>query len=402
MFQMMNKMAVAYWQKDGLEIYHFEDMKPVKYASGGLDSIKPFRGQFGKKILIVGRELMLHHRKKYPPSSEEKILKAVALEIGEIFPLQKPAFYCRIFQSFSTSTIVDIWAWESEQYERIREVFPFGFVIPEDLTYAVAEPEIKIIQCRGVIHILAHAGGEFLAGASYPGGGFLEEDAQRFISSIEYFNINISKIVIFGELPFAAEKILQADQVGSSRPVIIHAADVNFPVCLSYISALDLKPFKVAGSHRLWEKRDLLLRICLYLLLGYAAMLFMTLKNYDQAIDKINKRMATLNTTNQEVSRGGDDYSDIYDEIKKKQTAGARPLAVMNMLAQSLPQGTYINRMILTDNQVEVFVASKEPLAVLKILGNIPGVNKISIKGAPVRNRNTSLYQFNMIIEFSS
>ena len=52
-------MLVAYWHKDGLEIYRYVDEKPVKYTSGSLDKIKPVKGMFGKKVLIVSRELLL-------------------------------------------------------------------------------------------------------------------------------------------------------------------------------------------------------------------------------------------------------------------------------------------------------------------------------------------------------
>lgn len=400
--KLTNKISVAYWQKAGLEIYHLVDKKPVKYASGSIDKIKPLRGQFGKKVLIVGRELLLHHRKKYPPAPEEKIIKAVALEIGEIFPLQKPAFQCRIFKSFGTYTVVDIWAWESDQYDRIKEVFPFGFVVPEDLAFTVFEPEVKILHYQGLTHILAHAEGKFLAGASYPDGSFDQEDALRFLKSLEQFDLNIRRIMIFGKLPFPIEKILESDQAGANMPMIIKAPDVSYPICLDYVSGLDLKAFKVRGANRLWGKKDLLLRICIYLFLGYAALLYLTLRNYDYTIDEISKKTSAINNAGKEVSQSGDDYSDVYNEINKKLFANYAPLKVVNMLAQTLPPGTFINRMVLNDNHIEISVSSKEPLAVFKKLGNAPGVNKISIKGPPVKNRQTFFYEFNMSIELSS
>jgi hypothetical protein len=401
MSQLTNRMSIAYWQKDGLEIYHLVDGKPVKYAAGTPDKIKPLREYFGKKVLIVGKDLLLHQRKKYPPAPEEKIMKAVALEIGEIFPLQKPAFQCRIFKSFSSYSIVDIWAWESDQYDRIREIFPFGFVIPEDLLYAVAEPEIKIFRYRGMAHMLAHADGKFLAGASYPEASFSLEDAQRFINSLEQFDLQLRRVVIFGKLPFSSEKIIPTDLVGVNRPMVVNAPEGNYPACLDYIAGADLRTFKVSDVYRLWEKKDLFLRIAIYILLGYTAFLYLTLRNYDRSIDEIGKKMSVLNNTSREASRSGDDYSDVYNEINKKLAASPTPLKIMNTLAQNLPQGSFINRMVLSENHIDISVSSKEPLVVFKMLGNAPGISKVSIKGAPVRNRNTSLYEFNMTIELA-
>jgi hypothetical protein len=403
MHKLTSKISAAYWRKDGLEIYNLVDKKPVKYASGDIDQIKPFRDQFGKKVLIVGRNLLLHHRKKYPPAPEKKIVKAVALEIGEIFPLQKPAFQCRIFKSFNTYTVVDIWAWETDPYDRIRKVFPFNFVVPEDLIYNGAEPEIKIFHDRGITHMLAHANGKFLAGASYPDGNFDQENAQRFINSLEQFDLNMRRVTIFGKLPFPIEKILDSDPADSKKPMIIRAGEMSYPVCLNYVSELDLKAFKVSGVYpSFWEKKDLFLRLCIYILLGYAALLFMTLRNYDNAVDEISKRISAMNNAAKEVSQSSEDYSDVYNDVNKKLLTKSTPLKVMNMLAQALPAGTFINRMVLNENHIEISVSSKEPLTVFKMLGNAPGVNKVSIKGPPAKPKNTSLYQFNMTVELSS
>ena len=89
-------MVVAYWHKDGLDIYRFVDKKPVRQASGGLEEIKPIRKIFDKKVLIIGRELLFHTRKRYPPAPIKKLTKAVEIEVKDIFPISKPAFHSRI------------------------------------------------------------------------------------------------------------------------------------------------------------------------------------------------------------------------------------------------------------------------------------------------------------------
>ncbi len=80
-------VVVAYWHKDGLDVYRSADKKPVKLASGSLDKLKPIRAVFDKKVLIVGRELLLHIKKRYPPAPKEKLTRAVGLEIRELFPI---------------------------------------------------------------------------------------------------------------------------------------------------------------------------------------------------------------------------------------------------------------------------------------------------------------------------
>ena len=104
----MKDKMVAYWHNDGLEVYRIADEKPVKFASGALDKLEPIKGGLGKKILIVSRELLLHARKRYPPATEEKLFKAVALEIGDMFPLSAQPFTAGSF-SPSTRTLLSIY-----------------------------------------------------------------------------------------------------------------------------------------------------------------------------------------------------------------------------------------------------------------------------------------------------
>jgi len=394
---------VAYWHRDGLDVYRLVDNKPVKYASGSLDKLEPFRVGLSKKILIVGRELLLHARKKYPPATEEKLLKAVALEIGDIFPISKPAFYCRTFQSFSTYTVVDIWAWDSEQYSRIKEVFPFNYVVPEDLAFDLADSHLKIFQYRGMTNLLAHAEGKFLASASYPVSGFHKEDVKRFLQSLGQFETEIKKINIYGILPFQIDKTIIHRQESAPSPMIINVGERDYPVCLDNVAGLDLKKFKVKRDYLLWKRKDLIFRVAVYCVLGYAFMLYLTLRNYDQGL---NETQARLSSVNKEMSgmvdsSAGEDYSSLVQEVNEKLSASRSPLGAMAILARRLPQGSFINRMVLSENNVEISVSSKEPLAVLRTLGEAEEIKKVVFKGPPVRNRNTSLYEFNMAVEFS-
>ena len=129
-------LLVAYWHKEGLEIYRYGNSKPVQQDSGPLDQLKPIHGSFQKKVLVVGRELLLHQRKRYPPAPKEKLVKALGLEIKGLFPLPDPAYHCQVYESSPTHTTLEIWAWDRGAYSQLKKVFPFDYVIPEDLCYA--------------------------------------------------------------------------------------------------------------------------------------------------------------------------------------------------------------------------------------------------------------------------
>jgi hypothetical protein len=73
----------------------------------------------------------------------------------------------------------------------------------------------------------------------------------------------------------------------------------------------------------------------------------------------------------------------------------------MDILAKSLPVGTFINRMVLNQNNLEVSVSSREPLSVIKALGGAEGIKTVRLKGAPGKDAATGSYNFNVTMELS-
>lgn len=391
----MMGMMVAYWHKDGLEVYRYVDKKLVKKASGSLNELKPIKGILGKKVLIVGRELLLYTRKRYPPAPKEKLIKAVGLEIGDIFPISKPAFHCRVYESSTTYTTMDIWAWESQQYARLREIFPFNYIIPEDLAYFSDVPEVKVFQYRGMANILAHSGDRFLGGASYPDAGFDEKDVERFLFGLGRYRSDIKQIKVYGAVPFQFKD--------AGMPEISRVAQGDHPPCIDYLAGLNLNEFKVKGAIHLSSKIDLLCRILIYLILGYGMMLYFTARNYDQVTGEIRKKINSIDTriSHREAGETVTDYSEVVREVNEKLSTRQSPLKVMEMIAGRLPPGSFVIRMVLNENNLEVTASSKDPISVVKALGGAEGVKAARLKGAPGRDAATGSYNFNVTVELS-
>jgi hypothetical protein len=383
---------VAYWHKGGLEIYRLEGGKPVKEASGNLEELKPLRSSFTRKILIVGRDLLFHTRKRYPPTPVEKLTKAVALEIGAIFPLSKPAFHCRVHESSAAHTTLDIWAWESEPYARLREIFPFHFAVPEDLACLSASPEIKIFQSGGMIHLLASAQNRFLAGASYPETGLEDGAAERFFSGLGRYTADIKEVRVFGALNIVLK---------NGEREIVRSPRVDYPPCLQNIFTLDLKPFKAKGEFRSPVQASLLLRVLIYILIGYGLMLYLTDKNYDQAAGELRQKIRKTQggTLNQVPASAVTDYSEVIAEVNEKLAKKVSPLTLMERLARRLPEGSFITRIALNENILDVSAASKEPLSVVKALGGMEGIKTARLKGPPVKDGQTGSFNFVVTLE---
>lgn len=387
-------MFVAYWHREGLEIYEYRNGNPVRYASGALDSIKPLRRIFGKKILVVGRELLLFSRKRYPPASKEKLLKALELEIKEIFPLSNPDFYCMVSESSRTSKTLDIWAWESHQYEQLKKIFPFQYVVPEDLLYFSEVPEIKVFKHRGLIHLLAHSKERFLMATSYSEAAIEEREIERFFSGLTQYKEEIKRIKIYG-LPFFQFKDPQKYE-------ILRLEDGDYPPCLKELPLRKLKEFKVKAGIHFPSKMDFLFRILIYLILGYGFLLFLSSRNYDQATKVMKENINLLDkkiSLNKDITQKREDYSDIITEINEKIKGKPSPLRVMELLAHRLPPESFVNRIILNENHLEISVSSKNPIPVIRALGDAKEVKALRLRGTPTKDGSTGLYNFIIMID---
>jgi len=389
-------MRVAYWHKDGLEVYQYINKKLVKKASGSLDELKPIKGFFDKKVLIVGRELLLYTRKRYPPAPFEKLTLSVGLEIGNLFPIPKPAFHCRTHESSKAFTMLDIWAWESEQYDPLREIFPFDYVVPEDLLYFSDIPEVKLFRYRGITTFLAHSEDRFLGGASYPDLNINEKEIERFLSGLGKHRSYIQRIKVYGSIPFHTKE--------TGMPVVSRVPETEYPPCFDYLHNVRLREFKKRGDYPLSSKIDFMLRVLIYLILGYGLILSFTVRNYDQVVGEIRKKINSIDVkmSNKGAGQPVTDYSEVVREVNEKLSKRQSPIRVMDLIASRLPPESFIIRMVMNENNLEVTASSKDPLSVVKALGHTEGIKSTRLKGAPVMDMVTRFYNFVIMMELSS
>jgi hypothetical protein len=395
-------MIAAYWSKDGLGIYRIEkDKEPDRIAAGDIKSIKPIGHLFQTKVLIIGRDQLCHIRRRYPPASPNEIRKAVAFEIAEIFPLKEPTFFCRICETYKTHIFVDIWGWEKEEYAQVRKVFPFLYVIPEDLAFSSNASGVKIFRHNEMIHLVAHEGNRFVGAATFPAVRFEASDLERFMVGLEPLVSKIKEITVFGSFPLPDLSQLPLKivhrPVGAYPPVL---------ACLDKISPFSpaSRQFLVLPEFNLWEKRHLLFRISLYLVLGYAGMLSLTLMYHEQAIRTVRLNVAQINRTLQSAAadttgaKSGDEET-IRQEFNDYAGKIMPPLKAMELLAHHLPEGTQVNGITLREYDLEVSFSSGNPLEVIKKLSGVREVKKVQLKGAPVKDAKSGSYKFTVALQ---
>lgn len=391
-------MIAAYWSKDGLGVYRIEkDKEPARIASGDLKSIKPIGHLFQTKVLIIGRDRLYHVRRRYPPASPNEIRKAIAFEIAEIFPLKDPAFFCRIFETYKTHVFVDVWGWEKEDYAEIRKVFPFLYVIPEDLAFSLNASGVKVFRHNEMIHLVAHEGNRFVGAATFPAARFEASDLERFMAGLEPHVSKIKEIVVFGSLPIS--KFPHSSQHIVNRPVGEYPPVL---VCLDKISPLASRQFLVLPDFNLWEKRHLFFRISLYLVLGYAGMLYLTMVYHEQAIQAVRLKVAQINKNLQSAdttdAKSGDEET-IRREFNDYAHKTLPPLKAIDLLARHLPEGTQVNGMTVREYDLEVSFSSGNPLEVIKKLSTVREISKVQLKGIPAKDAKSGSYKFSVSLK---
>ena len=390
-------LLVAYWHKEGLEIYRYGNNKPVRQASGPLDQLKPIHGSFQKKVLVVGRELLLHQRKRYPPAPKEKLVKALGLEIRGLFPLSDPAYHCQISESSPTHTTLEIWAWDRGSYSQLKKVFPFDYVIPEDLCYAAEIPEVEGLPIPGPDPRFGPCGPEVSGRGllSRPKKMAGEIPLERFLQAIGRHRGEIKRITFYGAGPFPFKSPEGAE--------VSRAAERDYPLCLDFLPRIDLKEYKEKREFHFGLRWDLLCRVAIYLILGYGLVLYAVAEKYDQAIEESRKKTKGIEeriTVKGPQGKMGD-YSEVVGEINERLKARPSPLRVMNTIAGKLPAESTVNRMVLNENNVELVIASKDPIAVVKALGSGEGIKNVRLKGAPAKVSSTEVYNFTLLVELS-
>jgi hypothetical protein len=99
------------------------------------------------------------------------------------------------------------------------------------------------------------------------------------------------------------------------------------------------------------------------------------------------------------VADSDPDATDVIREVNAILHSGQQPLAVINQLAKRLPEGSFVNRMALTTNTLDLRITAKDPLTVVRSLGSDPIVKKATMKGSPTRDKGKGLFSFSLTLE---
>jgi hypothetical protein len=273
---------------------------------------------------------------------------------------------------------VDIWAWESGEYEKIKKVFPFTHVLPEDVALISEEPEVSVFEQNGLQNLIAHNRNGFIGGLSTR--ALTEETLEMFLHSLGRYASEVKRIKIYD-----TKEISDKNSIGTIP--LVYEQRKDHPVSLRDLNRLDLKEFKVRGEKPFKLDIRFALRVAIYLLIIYSLSLYINKRYYEATIDEVSKRLDAIkveqSTLRKETQKEG--YSEVINELKEKRKSRLDPLPVMDSLAKSIPEGSYLTRMSLNEGSLELSFSSKNPLDVIKNLSTVRCVKSVKLKGAPMK-----------------
>jgi len=376
-------MLVCYLTKDEAKFYQIKGDKISEISPGAFKLTKYLQ----KRVLVISRELLFYTRRSYPPIPLKKLKDALKVEVQDFFPLPKASYTFKIFEATEKFTLVDLWAWSKDEEERVEKMFPFQYVIPEDLLL-IEDTALKIYKQRNIYHLIAYVKGKFLGSLSV--AELTHKDVELFLTGLRPYSQDIKKILIYGDMlkDFSQDK------------TILRYSERLYPVSLEGLSKINLKEFKVRRALPL--KIAPLLRLPIYLLLGYGVYLYATLQNYEKAIKDLKARISKLDRELayfENRTAPSKDYSALISALNNKTSQVVSGLAVLNELAKTLPIGCTVNRLVLNEKRLELALTFEDPVVVIELLERSNMVKSVKLEGPPIKKTGAKLYDFRLTIE---
>jgi hypothetical protein len=391
----MAKFQAAHWGETGIEVYELGNGHAHRLFSGPVEAMEPFRGWPKRRVLVIGRGNFIRVRKRYPPAKIDTLRRAVAVEAPDLFPIPNPGLHCRIHETFATHVVLDVWAWEQGPLDQLRKAFPFRYIIPEDLAFLSLPPVIHIYRSGSMIHLLACGGGRFFDAVSCRAADFSAEVMEKFRAGLAGNASVISETRIYGELPGVTD---------SAAPLVTRVPGNGHPPCLDALAepAFAFRAFRFAGGGVPLPHRSMIFRFAIYAVLACGVSLFVTMNNYDHALQDSQTLSRTLD---KEIalleSYGGKGQGELeaLSEFQEKVKGDMAPVRILDVLASGLPQGSHVKSLSLNDGAVEAVVLSRDPLSVIRHLESNQRVGKLSLKGSPAQDAATGAYSCTLRVE---
>jgi len=368
-------VLVGYLKKSGFELFEINKDKSISRTN--INELKGLKRLISKKILIIDKALCLHVLKKYPPASRDDISKALSLEINDLFPYKKTDYYFKI-TTYQAYTLVDIWGWDSSLTDEIKDKFPYIQAIAEEACFFSEKAEISISFEDNMIYLLVYDKTGFLG--SVVSKKIDGEQLANLLRKVRLDNKDIGQIKVFDNKNFKIQGL-----PNDLLPMVSYKSTKGYPFAIEYVRDLPIKRLSISELLvNLPEQKEIFFRAVIYILIGYLLSLFISSYYYDSYSNELKQKIALINSKLSRLDEKSKDLDkrEIEKELNDKLKDSIVPIDLFNMLAQYLPEKTFLKRININDRNVELQIITEKPLEIIKILNNIDEIESLKVKGA--------------------
>lgn len=296
---------------------------------------------------VISYKNLVFIKKIYPKTVKKHLKRVLKEEIESLFPGDNYSFFYQIVSETDTQLEICIWTYESKIKDELINS-GCSYIIPEPLIFSFEEPTVLIYKTIDFYLFIYSIKGKIL--------NFL---ASKGLSkeTLTIFLRGIGEINSIRWIAYIQENI---NDFFDENINIEYRELSDYPLFLDFIREPRLKDFRIKRLNLEKIEPYFFIRILIYIIIALSLSLHMSNKTYDEKIAEIEKRLNQLRS-----GIGGSNEMLIINKINEVRQKKQNIPYIINTLSNLLPQGSFIRRLSINEDSMDIFISTNEPLIVL-------------------------------------
>lgn len=362
-----------------IKIFYYEDGKLRDFIVD-ITFIKIYLKFFSSKIAIISDKHLLFLKKTFPKSARKYLSTLVREEVEHTFQGENFCYYYQIIEERDGDIEVNIWLYNSEIRDYLLEK-GLIFQIPEPLLYIQEQPTLIILLKKDYVISLYTKNKKVYY--FHFAKNLTIEDFSLFFKNLpkgEEF-----KCLVYAQDDRELEELLLKFNLQFDKQKVS-----STPLFLNYIHNLKLKGFLQKTSDIQGLNYTILLRIPIYVIIALSLNLYVSNKLYEKKNLDLEEEMKRF------IKVDAKDDKNLVKVLEDMRAKKQDPFYVLEKLTTYLFQGTYIKRINLTEEYLELSLSTPDPWVAINNLHFEPCFKNLQLTSSIQREDKN--YKFDLKI----
>ena len=365
------------------EKHYYEVDKSVKKLDGPVK-----RGFLEKRVLVISAKDVFYLKENVPKTTYENLRSIIQNLLEDVYQDQVMDFSFNIAKVYENTMRLNIFAFPQSIIEDVKKEFDFNYVIAEPLCFKSKENDIIIYKEDDIYNILA-----------------LSQDGLYSYLQLKDFSKEYFDFFLKALSDFEVKNIISYEDLNLDTDVV-RKPPRPYPVFLDYIKGIDLKPYRRYLAFKINE--DLVFRLIIYFLIGYAAALYVNHRYYQKNIEKIvyfdKKLKPFIKESLSSEEKPSKEYKKSFIKDYQNTVAKIDPVFVLDNIASHLQKGDYLTQIEIkplhpTTPQANFTVVTKKPFKLLESLSKDSCIKDFNLE-SPLSKNMQKVYSINMKVDY--